>query len=76
MSLALQDLQRKVNEIAKEVNGLDTRAKLDWARARARGDKELYGLFLAIVDEALVKRWNEDMKASWEEFWKAIQEAE
>jgi hypothetical protein len=74
--LALKDLQAKVNEIAEEVNGLDTNAKLDWARARARHDKELYGLFLAIVDEALTKRWNQDMRASIAKFLDVVKEAE
>jgi hypothetical protein len=71
--LALKDLQAKVNEIAEGVGGLDTNAKLDWAKAKARKDEELYGIFLAIVDEALVKRWNHDMRASIDNFLGGIE---
>ena len=73
MSLALKDLQRRINEIAGEVGGLDTNAKLDWAKAKASQDEELYGLFLEVVNEALVRRWNRDVKASLNNF---LEEAE
>ena len=66
--LSIKDLQKKVNDIARELGGLDTNEKLEQARRLAREDKEVQGLLLEILDEALTHRWNRDMGLSIKRF--------
>jgi len=69
--LAIRDLQEKVNQIAFELGGLgglDTNEKLEQARLIARDDKEIHGLLIEILDEALTRRWNRDMGRSIKRF--------
>ena len=66
--LSIKDLQAKVNEIAKNLDGLDTNEKLAQAKAMARQDPEVQGILLEILDEALTKRWNRDMHSSIKRF--------
>lgn len=62
LTMAIANLQQKVNEISDSLEGIDTLEKLEQAQEMARQDEEVQGLLLDILDEALSNKWISDTK--------------
>ena len=68
MILSIRALQRKVNDIAKELGGIDKLKKLEQARQIASQDPEAQGLLGDILDEAIRRRYTRDSALSIKQF--------
>ena len=66
--LTIKDLQEKVNEIAAELDGLETMEKLQKALWLARHDDEVPAQLLDILEEALSRRFIRDSAANIRRF--------
>ncbi len=60
MKTSIKDLQTRVNQIAAQMDGIETPVKLREAQRIAREDSKIQGLLLDILDEALRLRHNKD----------------